>query len=48
MNYIYIHPRSDVVRGSEKGDVSLYDVSQDRFSHKRNVKVGTMVPENLL
>jgi len=51
MDYIYIHPRSYVVCGSEKGDVSLYDVHrvcQDRFSHKRNVKVGRIVPENLL
>jgi hypothetical protein len=48
MDYIYIHPRSYVVCGSEKGYISLYDVSQDRFSHKRNVKVGRMVPENLL
>jgi len=48
MDYIYIHPRSYVVCGSEKGDVSLYDVCQDRFSLKRNVKVGRMVPENLL
>lgn len=48
MDYIYIHPRSYVVCGSEKGDVSRYDVRQDRFSHKRSVKVGRMVPENLL
>jgi hypothetical protein len=48
MDYIYIHPRRYIVCGSEKGDVSLYDVSQDRFSHKRNVKVGRMVQENLL
>jgi hypothetical protein len=48
MDYIYILPRSYVVCGSEKGDVSLYDVSKNRFSHKRNVKVGRMVPENLL
>jgi len=48
VDYIYIHPRSYIVCGSEKGDVCLYDVSQDRFSNKGNVKVGRMVPENLL
>jgi len=43
MDYIYVHPRSYVLCGSEKGDVS-----QDRFYHKSNVKVGRMVSENLL
>jgi hypothetical protein len=31
-------PRSYVPRGSEAGDFSRDNLSQDRFSHKRNVK----------
>jgi hypothetical protein len=47
--YMYIHPRSYVVCGSEKGDVVLYNLGKHRFSNKRSVNLGGGgVPENLL
>ena len=48
MDYINMQPRSYVVCGSEKGRFSLYDLSQDRFSHKRNVKVGRVSRESIM
>ena len=36
-----------VVDGSETGHVSRDNVSQERFAHKRNVKVGMVFPDNI-
>ena len=44
--YIVI-PRSYVVGGSDKGDVSRDDVSRQRFSQRRNVERGSMFTRNL-
>jgi hypothetical protein len=39
--------QSHEVGGSETGDISQYDVSQDRVPHKCCVKVKRVIPDNL-
>jgi hypothetical protein len=40
-------PRRYAVIGSETGDLIRDDVSRNRFSHKRNAKMGRVVSDNL-
>jgi hypothetical protein len=40
-------PLSYVISGSETGDITWDDISQDSLSHKCNVKIGRVVPDKL-
>jgi hypothetical protein len=44
----YSHPRSYVVGGFKANDVSRDSVSRYRLSHECSVKMGTVVPGNLI